>query len=269
MQAFNPAPPPLPASLYASTIDGEANQPPAKDEEQDKLASNFAAYKPTRRAVLHTLDISQDYQTHARKIVRGFRQGLYAHNVDFHVGTIPTYLESRLEAQPQTTSSSGKLEPEPFLQHTILDLPDCHKMLSIVSQCLKPNGLVLVFCPSITQVVACVREVKALGLPLLLEDTREIGELAGVGGKSWDVRIMRARSFERKEAAAEVKSAEELLGFELGPLAKDGDAEVVEIEREKREEITEENGYNAIARPKSPGRFMAAAFVGVFRRLEW
>ena len=123
MQAFNPAPPPAPPVLSPSTIDGivvaPVNPPPvripigtegvfldealksaeetiAKEEAEQKA---YESYKKTRRAVLNTLDIDPRYQQHARKIVRGFRQGMYAHNIDFHVGTIPDYLEARLAAQ--------------------------------------------------------------------------------------------------------------------------------------------------------------------------
>ena len=259
IQAYNPAPPAIPKILSPTTINGVAVPPSnpapvsipagvegvfleealqkaeARVKRETKEMEEFQAYKGKRRAVLNTLDIDPRYQQHARKVVRGWRQGMYSHNVDFHVGTIPEYLEARLAAQvvqpalveteaapapeikeveedpardldagtsspPSTpgassttpsSSSSSPTKAQPFLQHVILDLPNCHKMLEVVSRALKVDGLCLVFCPSITQIVACVKEMKENNLPFMIENTVEIGQLAGVGGRSWDVRAMR------------------------------------------------------------------------------
>ncbi len=227
------------------------------------MLEEYDAYKKNRRAVLHTLDIDPKYQRHARKIVRGFRQGMYIHNIDFHVGTIPSYLQSRLGAQPPTSSSDST--PQPFLQHAILDLPASHKMLDIASQCVKTDGLVLVFCPSITQIVSCLKEVKENNLPFVLEETLEIGHLAGTGGKPWKVGAMRARSVERAEklaqgGLADGSESDVVLDAEVKTGGEEGAAPV---------KLDEEEGWNFIARPMAPGRISGNSFVGKFRRLDF
>lgn len=330
IQAYNPAPPAIPKILSPTTIDGipvppsnpaPVSIPPgmegvfleealqkaeARVKRETKELEDYQAYKSQRRAVLNTLDIDPRYQQHARKVVRGWRQGMYAHNVDFHVGSIPEYLEARLAAQvegmkPREVEEETKGEmkevaedsareldagtsststpapagppspwpatPQPFLQHVILDLPNCHKMLEVVSRALKVDGLCLVFCPSITQIVACVKEMKENNLPFMIENTVEIGQLAGVGGRSWDVRAMRARSFEKKEkdTLAKGEMSEGHLAVEEGA---EGDV-VVDGREDTPLKLSEEEGWNMIARPKASGRIMGGGFVGVFRRLDY
>lgn len=181
---------------------------------------------------------------------------MYAHSVDFHVGSIPEYISSRLATSP-----------DPFLDHTILDLPDCHLYLETISKALKVDGTVLVFCPSITQVIACVKRARDEGLPLALETTLEIGQAAGVGGRMWDVRAVRARSFVRAEAA----EAEKVEGGEEGAegIAEGSEAEAVAETAPKEAESPkpEGDGWNMVCRPKVGDRVVGGGFVGVFRRV--
>lgn len=46
-----------------------------------------------REAILHTTDIVQKHAEHARNIVHGFRHGLYASNIDFHVGSMEDFFK--------------------------------------------------------------------------------------------------------------------------------------------------------------------------------
>lgn len=182
---------------------------------------------------------------------------MYAHSVDFHVGSIPEYISSRLAASP-----------DPFLDHTILDLPDCHLYLETVSQALKVDGTVLVFCPSITQVIACLQKVRKEGLPFSLETTLEIGQAAGVGGKVWDVRAVRARSFVRAEAveAEKVEGGEE--GVESVAEGSGEEAVAEAAVKEAEPPKPEGDGWNMVCRPKVGDRVVGGGFVGVFRRVD-
>ena len=217
--------------------------------------------------MINTLDVSARHSAHAQTVVAGWRQGMYAHSMDFHVGSIPEYISSRLATSP-----------DPFLDHTILDLPDCHLYLETISKALKVDGTVLVFCPSITQVISCLTQVKKERLPLALETTLEIGQAAGVGGRVWDVRAVRARSFVRAEAAEaeKLESGEE--GVESGI---EGSGESVEsgTEGSVEEAVAETavkgaespkpegDGWNMVCRPKVGDRVVGGGFVGVFRRV--
>jgi len=255
---FNPAPPSLPS---AESPDFEAQQ------------DAYQEYRKTRRAVVQSLDINATHSKHAQGVVRTFRQGIYAHCIDFHVGTIPGYLEARLEAQGQEEGG----EPEPFLEHAILDLPDVHRVLDVVGKALKPNGLMIVFCPSLTQIISCVQTVKDNHLPFILETTLEIGQGAGVGGRQWDVRAMRARAVVRKEEEKGTQGETEVSETESTATVTETEspetvAEVVETAKEDVEveaPKAEEEGWNMVCRPKVGTRVVGGGFLGVFRRLEW
>ncbi|OBT87941.1 hypothetical protein VE02_04544 [Pseudogymnoascus sp. 03VT05] len=257
IHAANPAPPPIPSRARpAPTPDSEEGTSDAVDAEHQAAVDKWEAYKPTRRAVVTTLDISARHSAHAKTVIAGWRRGMYAHSVDFHVGSIPEYISSRLATSP-----------EPFLDHTILDLPDCHLYLETISQAMKEDGTVLVFCPSITQVIACLKQARKEGLPLVLETTLEIGQAAGVGGKLWDVRAVRARSFVRAEAAEaqKVEGAEE--GVESVPEGSDAEAVAEPTPKEAEPLKPEGDGWNMVCRPKVGDRVVGGGFVGVFRRV--
>ncbi|KFY93979.1 hypothetical protein V498_04139 [Pseudogymnoascus sp. VKM F-4517 (FW-2822)] len=258
IHAANPAPPPFPSPpRRISAPDSEEATPDSVDAEHQAAVDRWEAYKPTRRAVINTLDVSARHSEHAQKVVAGWRQGMYAHSVDFHVGSIPEYISSRLAASP-----------DPFLDHTILDLPDCHLYLETISQALKVDGTVLVFCPSITQVIACLQKVRKEGLPFSLETTLEIGQAAGVGGKVWDVRAVRARSFVRAEAveAEKVEGGEE--GVESVAEGSGEEAVAEAAVKEAEPPKPEGDGWNMVCRPKVGDRVVGGGFLGVFRRVD-
>ncbi|OBT61778.1 hypothetical protein VE03_09076 [Pseudogymnoascus sp. 23342-1-I1] len=258
IHAANPAPPPFPsrARRAPTPVSEEATSDPV-DAEHQAAVDKWEAYKLTRRAVINTLDVSARHSEHAQKVVAGWRQGMYAHSVDFHVGSIPEYISSRLATSP-----------DPFLDHTILDLPDCHLYLETISQALKVDGTVLVFCPSITQVIGCLKQVRKDGLPLSLETTLEIGQAAGVGGRVWDIRAVRARSFVRAEAAEaeKVESGEE--GVENVTEGSGEEAVAKAAVKEAEPLKSEGDGWNMVCRPKVGDRVVGGGFVGVFRRVD-
>jgi len=70
-------------------------------------------WKRSRKAVLHTLDINAKHSAHAAKVVQDFRHGLYAGNVDFHVGDVPSFFEKRNSKFQSVIGSSQ--EPEDAL----------------------------------------------------------------------------------------------------------------------------------------------------------
>jgi tRNA (adenine57-N1/adenine58-N1)-methyltransferase len=133
-------------------------------------------WKKTRTAVVHTLDISAKHSAHAEVVVKEFRQGVYASSVDFHVGDIPSFLESMPKKEKK------------FLTHVILDMPNPEERLPAVAEYLRDDGVVLIFNPSITQITECVEKVAEEKLPLWLETVYELtGGMSG--GREWDVRM--------------------------------------------------------------------------------
>jgi tRNA (adenine57-N1/adenine58-N1)-methyltransferase len=204
-------------------------------------ASN--SWKDNRRAVVHTLDISSKHSKHAKKIVEGFRKGVYAGNVDFHVGDVSDWIANQKAAR-QTE--------EPFLSHVFLDLPNANHHLTNVAPALHVNGLLGVFNPSITQIAECVEAIREQKMPYLLEQVVELGASTI---REWDVRAVKPRASTRMSSSAgeSIEPAE-------GQAARDD-------ELAKDLAKTEEK-WAMICRPKAGQQVVGGGFLGLWRRME-
>ncbi len=186
--------------------------------------------------MLHTLDVSAAHSAHAERLVRGFRRGLYAGDVDFHVGDLPAFFAR--------ADGGGDARP---LSHVVLDMPSSHEQLERVGAHMRDDAALLVFSPSVTQIADCVGVVHEGRLPLRLE---RVVELAGgfAGGRDWDVRVARIR---RPDSVAEVRDPrswfQKLLGL--------GGAPAVERPR-----------HAMVCRPRAGGSVVVGGFVGLWRR---
>lgn len=216
----------------------------------DLQETTIESWKPCRRAIVHTLDISSKHSKHAKKIVQGFRHGLYAGNVDFHVGDVSAWLESQ-KVTRQTE--------EPFLNHVFLDLPNADSHLANVAPALRVDGLLAVFNPSITQIAQCVEKIREEKLPYLLDQVVELG--AGTI-REWDVRAVRPRSTLKKADAKESSEASDAEPIDpvKGQEARDGElAETLAKEDEK---------WAMVCRPKAGQMVVGGGFLALWRRME-
>lgn len=221
------------------------------DEENLAITAAYEAYLPTRRAIIQTLDITPRHTALARRVVRNFRHGIYFPDIDFHTGTIPGYLSSRL-------AENG----DHFLAHAILDLPDPQEHFEIVSRALRPDGILLVYCPSISQIMECVQLVKKEFLPFILESTLEIGAAAGTGGREWDLRLVKPKAKAQADASSitsEIDPEEDEMSL---PDSAEEEANIVQAVKES------DLGWKVICRPRILARFSGGGFVAVFRRME-
>ena len=228
------------------------------EEVLEKSSRNFSEqeYASKRRAIIQTLDISASHSGFAKKVVNNYNNGMYFRNINFHVGTIESYLSSRLQDSE-----------EPFLEHVILDLPSTHDFLEIVAKALKPSGTFLAFCPSITQINSCILKAKKNNLPLWLESVLEIGPAAGVGGRPWDVRVIKPRALVRaqEEAAKMRKEGAETQPIEVADSRNEAAmAEDFKLDTGKTEE---EDGWEMVCRPKVGSRVTGGGFIAVFKRM--
>ncbi|KAI9817869.1 MAG: hypothetical protein M1827_000988 [Pycnora praestabilis] len=173
---------------------------PTQESPHDQNPLSSLSQKENRRAIIHTLDISSRHSTHASAIVRNFRHGIYANNVDFHVGDVSEWIVEqqslRRKGTTDTSNSTPTDDPQRFLSHIILDLPNTHSHLASAASALQTDGILTVFNPSITQITACVDLIRRQKLPLLLEQVVELGA-GSTGGREWDVRAVRPRALER------------------------------------------------------------------------
>ncbi|KAK1149280.1 hypothetical protein N8T08_006502 [Aspergillus melleus] len=271
IQAANPCPPAIPLTSQIKYLQGRPQRPDEQKDQKDEQSQNsdtpntaeketttpssdpvqeqWDAWRSQRRAVIHTVDVSPSFSARAEKTVRGFRRGLYAGNVDFYVGHAENWIAEQIRQRtPKTLLQLTKPTVEPFLTHAILDMPSAHQRIPHVAPILKPNGILAVFMPSITQIGECVDLIRKQNLPFSLDRVVELG--AGIsGGRQWDVR------FAVKKSRADPSSW----------TADDADA--VAVPTPPREEAPRDDGV-LVCRPKVGARIVGGGFVGIWRRFE-
>jgi tRNA (adenine57-N1/adenine58-N1)-methyltransferase len=199
--------------------------------------------KAQRGAIIHTLDKSSRHSQQARDTVRGFRRGMYKDNVEFYVGDPSEWIRAQLEKRGIAPKEGN---PGPgFLYAVVLDLPGPEEHLKAASDALINDGIVCVFCPSITQIATCVSAARQLTLPLALDKVFEFpgGAGTGAGLRSWDVRFAHVRSRTAR------------------PLS------VAEAENPAETEVEDAgNKYEMVCRPTSFENFVGGGFFAMFRR---
>lgn len=224
-----------------------------------------AISKSHKQAVIHSLDISPSHLHHAKKLVEGFRQGQYADDVKFYVGDVSAWIDQQLI---QRGLHSGEIKDKAFLSHVVLDLPGSQSHLEKAASVLHINGTLIVFNPSITQIIACVKEIKLNMLPLELDRILEVDQ-GMVGGREWDVRAMKPRALARAEAEKEVNLDEESAptGASDQGFTEDGGMETKQNDT-IQELLKEGTKWYMICRPKFTERWSGGGFVGVWKKMR-
>ncbi|CAI6335877.1 unnamed protein product [Periconia digitata] len=249
LHAGNPPPPPPKSPAF----DDEQNMEDAVYDGAGLDELNQKSWQDDRRAILHSLDISAKHSKHARKIVAGFKRGMYARNVDFHVGDVSAWIAQQ---------KASRKTDDPFLSHVFLDLPSSQSHLANVAPALHPNGMLAVFNPSITQIGECVDEIRKQHMPYVLEQVVELG----VGTvREWDVRQVKPRATLKKPLGVESEPSSPSTGPvdpEKEQQARDG--ELAEELLEKQEE----EKWAMICRPKAGQMVVGGGFLGLWRRME-
>lgn len=249
IHAANPPVPKFPS--YASSQEEEPEDAVYLGESvSDLQETGKESWKNNRRAIVHTLDISSKHSKHAKKIVEGFRDGMYAGNVDFHVGDVSAWIAGQRTVR--------KTE-EPFLTHVFLDLPNAHSHFENVAPALHVNGILAVFNPSITQIAECVETIREQRMPYLLDQVIELG--AGTI-REWDVRAVKPRATLRK---VDVRDVSESLGEEAIEAAKEQGARDGELAEALAKQ---EDQWAMVCRPKAGQQVVGGGFLGLWRRME-
>ncbi|CAO2657299.1 Nn.00g034250.m01.CDS01 [Neocucurbitaria sp. VM-36] len=251
-RAIHAANPPVPrTSSYTSSQEQEPEDAVYLGESvSDLQESALESWKANRRAIVHTLDISSKHSKHARKIVQGFRHGMYAGNVEFHVGDVSDWI---------ATQQASRKTKEPFLTHVFLDLPNANTHLANVAPVLHVNGLLAVFNPSITQIAECVETIRKQKMPYLLDQVIELGASTI---REWDVRAVRPRATLNK---AKSKEPSESSSEDAIDPAKDQEARDSELEEDLP---TQEETWAMVCRPKAGQQVVGGGFLGLWRRME-
>lgn len=249
VHAANPPVPKIPS--YASTHEEEPEDAVYLGESvSDLQESGKESWKKNRRAIVHTLDISSKHSKHAKKIVEGFRDGMYAGNVDFHVGDVSAWVTSQ--------KASRKTE-EPFLTHVFLDLPNANRHFEKIAPVLHVNGILAVFNPSITQIADCVETIREQRMPYLLDQVIELGASTI---REWDVRAVKPRATLRK---ADTQDLSESAGEEATDSAKGQEARDCELAEDLAKQ---DEKWAMVCRPKAGQQVVGGGFLGLWRRME-
>ncbi|EAW24870.1 tRNA (adenine-N(1)-)-methyltransferase [Aspergillus fischeri NRRL 181] len=278
IQAANSVPPRLPPKSQIQYLQGRPIRPGTDAEKADpKSTGNTAqelpdgfveqqteqqqwdAWRAHRRAIIHTVDVSPKFSAHAEKIVRGFRRGIYAGNVDFYVGHVENWIAEQKKARASRSLLSSSPTVEPFLSYAILDMPSAHLRIPHVAPILKRDGILVVFMPSVTQVGDCVDLIRRQKLPFILEKVVELG--SGISsGRLWDVR------FAVKKSRADPSSWTE--AADSAETEEDSSDAAVESVPAAPEEAARQEDSVLVCRPKVGTRIVGGGFVGVWRRIE-
>lgn len=226
-------------------------------------------WKKSRGAVVHTVDVSKQHSTRARQTVQNFRRGMYYHNVEFNVGYAPEWLKD----QRQSRASD-----EPFLSHALIDIPEANKIIEEVTQAVRPDGIVTVFVPNVTQIVDCVNLIRGKKLPLIMDDVVQLG---GSASRSWEVRSVRTRQSlkmkSQQTSPSEELANEEVIGMPSTETAGDGISQrIPEIAREWQHSDEDSAGaseeafteWATICRPKVNMKSGTGGFLGVWRKMK-
>ncbi|KAF7948926.1 hypothetical protein EAE96_008106 [Botrytis aclada] len=239
----------------------------------------YNEWRSQRRAVIHSLDADEHHSRHAQRTVRNYRHGLYFPHIDFHIGSIHDYLSKRLEETKDV-----------FLDHAILDIPGIQDEMEIVGKCMKPDGRLITWCPSITQHMKCLEIVKGKKLPFVLDRVLELGSQLSTGGREWEVRSVKPRALikaekkakaeemEREDRSKNTSTVDEWLSKisskdEDGVTSEDvetSESESVTVQASTGEgsDLTDMSGWETICRPKVGDRVTGGGFVGVWKKMD-
>ena len=193
---------------------------------------------------------------------------MYANNVEFYVGDVSEWIDQQILSRRRMPE-----DDKTFLSHAILDIPDANKHVEKAASVLKINGNLLVFSPSISQIMSVVDLVQRENTPLLLSAVLELGHNM-TGGREWDVRTVVPRAQMRNGGNTTSASSKCEGGADYGEVIVEGEeaAELsAKIEFEHRvEQATQASNSDVqmVCRPKVGGMIKGGGFVSVWKKMK-
>lgn len=156
--------------------------------------AKFSGDPAKRGAILHSLDCNERHSKTGQRTIAHFHNGMYKSDVEFHIAESPSeWLENEASEWralwPRENEESGLEEKQAFLSGAFLDMGGFEKHLETVSKNLLLDAPLLIFCPSLTQVMDALKLIDA-NPDIRLQFVRTIQLPPGVGGglKEWDTR---------------------------------------------------------------------------------
>jgi tRNA (adenine57-N1/adenine58-N1)-methyltransferase catalytic subunit len=257
-------------------------------------------WRKTRRAIVHTIDVSPKHSKHAQEtVVKGFKKGMYFHNVDFHVSdNVSAWLQQRADVKITQPDSAAPLEladslqyswgtrevSHQFLHRALVDIPSSEKVIGSISKHLKFDALLTVWAPNITQIVDCVTEIRQQRLPLHMESVWQLGS---GDRREWEVKAVKtregikiAKARGRREMQngewREEEKSEAAPNLQMASIEREDSVSeeerywtLAEASSEGATEETEEAQWKMICRPKVQTLRGIGGFLGVWRRMNF
>lgn len=241
------------------SIDGPVGTPASPGHPYESgISGKFARH---RQAIIHSLDNIHQHSKHAQNIVQGFRRGLYNSDVEFHVGDVSEWIDKEFALRASNSTDSAD---KAFLSHILLDLPNSHSYAMKVVSALHVSGNLLVFAPSITQIVNWVDEIRKKKLPLQLDQVIELGR--GIsGGRQWDVRGVKPRALLRA-INTRVVNHTNLVQNQIRE-SQDGHDQATAKASQARVD-DEDFGWEMVCRPKVGEQVIGGGFVSLWKKEE-
>lgn len=258
--AANPAPLRAEKPELHSTPTEHVNSS-SQNQRQGELLTQWAEWKETRRAILHSVDNRVTNRFHAEKLVRGFRHGLYWPHVEFYADAVEHWIRDQVERR-QTSAAKSRHETGEFLSYVVLDLPSVHTRLRDVQRAMREGAKLVVFTPSVTQIGDCVRKIKEEKLPLVLEKVVELGE--GISnGRRWDVRLVTPKKAKGSPGSPTQIAPGEESGID-DRIVDDPD----NIEDVENASTTPDEAQVMVCRPMVGERIIGGGFIALWRKLS-
>lgn len=130
-----------------------------------------------RGAILHSIDRNEGHQNQGRLNVHRYKRGKYVHDVQFEVCELPSKWVSDKAVQ---------------LDGVFLDLPNPENYLADLAPRLSLEAPLIVFCPSVTQILLCRHAAADAGLTLV--QAVELPPGNGGGSREWEINSVKTRA---------------------------------------------------------------------------
>lgn len=154
-------------------------------------------------------------------------------------------------------------------------MPGPEEHMAALSEALLPDGVLGVFCPSVTQIGDCLRKIRHSGLRLGRDMVLEFpphAEMVGAGLRGWNVKYTVAKAQARANVEAEATAAAaaaalaavtgEEIGVEVGSGA-DGESA---SEGSSEPGVPDGGKEVLVCRPSVGERLVGGGFFGIFRK---
>jgi hypothetical protein len=187
---------------------------------------------------------------------------MYFGNVDFHVGDIAEFIRARFASETENSKQ------DPFLSYAVLDLPSAMPYLDIIAKALRVGGKLVVFNPSITQIVECRQRIYEQKIPMTFEKAVELG-VGMSAGREWDIRSAFVRATQKPllyqgERGVGGKDDE---GYELGTKESSVDnTHIGKVEVQPQETVGPNKDWVMVCRPKVGKIVIGGGFVGLWSK---